>query len=156
MKRFWDKTVPGDNGCILWSGQVTTRGDYGKFWYNGKTDRAHIVSYILANNGERPPVVRHTCDVSLCVNPEHLIAGTVLDNNRDMVERGRYNLSGLALGPKAMAEKYKMKDFCNAGHKLVGDNVYTRKSGRIECKQCISLRAKNNYRRKKKCVMLQK
>lgn len=34
-------------------------------------------------------VVRHTCDNPRCINPDHLIAGTFADNNRDRAERGR-------------------------------------------------------------------
>lgn len=42
---------------------------------------------------KRPPkagmVIRHTCDNRLCINPEHLIAGTHADNVCDRVKRGR-------------------------------------------------------------------
>ncbi|QHJ81731.1 MAG: hypothetical protein [Caudoviricetes sp.] len=34
-------------------------------------------------------VVRHTCDNSRCINPEHLVGGTLADNNKDRAERGR-------------------------------------------------------------------
>lgn len=34
-------------------------------------------------------VVRHTCDNTRCINPDHLVGGTRGDNNRDRAERGR-------------------------------------------------------------------
>lgn len=36
-------------------------------------------------------VVRHTCDNPKCLNPDHLIVGTVDDNVSDRVERLRTN-----------------------------------------------------------------
>lgn len=40
-------------------------------------------------------VIRHTCDNRLCINPEHLILGTQLDNIKDMIDRGRhYKING--------------------------------------------------------------
>lgn len=34
-------------------------------------------------------VVRHKCDNRMCINPEHLESGTIMDNVHDAVERGR-------------------------------------------------------------------
>ena len=34
-------------------------------------------------------IVRHSCDNPACINPEHLLIGTDLDNARDRVSRGR-------------------------------------------------------------------
>lgn len=34
-------------------------------------------------------VARHTCDNKWCIRPDHIIHGSVADNNRDRAERGR-------------------------------------------------------------------
>lgn len=41
--------------------------------------------------GAIPPgiVARHTCDNAWCINPRHIISGTIADNNRDKMERRR-------------------------------------------------------------------
>jgi hypothetical protein len=50
----------------------------------------HRLAYKLVK-GKIPKghVIRHRCDNRGCLKPSHLISGTVGDNNRDMVERGR-------------------------------------------------------------------
>lgn len=40
-------------------------------------------------NGYYPEIVRHTCDTPLCINPDHLVEGSPLDNVSDRVQRGR-------------------------------------------------------------------
>lgn len=87
MLRFWSKVQKSD-GCWLWTGAV--QGGYGGF-----TDRqcklyAHRVSW-EESNGSIPSGLKvlHTCDVPLCVNPEHLFLGTSKDNTQDMVQKGR-------------------------------------------------------------------
>jgi hypothetical protein len=52
---------------------------------------AHRLSYEI-HKGPIPPtanVVRHSCDTPLCVNPNHLYAGTQADNLADMDAKGR-------------------------------------------------------------------
>lgn len=39
--------------------------------------------------GYFPKVVRHKCDNPPCINPQHLEAGTIADNNKDRKVRGR-------------------------------------------------------------------
>lgn len=77
-------------------------GQKGNRWGYGMTRRRiagarynlalHRIAY-AAHHGldvtAMPFIIRHTCDNPRCVNPEHLLAGTVADNSRDMVERGR-------------------------------------------------------------------
>lgn len=92
--RFWSKVAVtvATRDCWLWQGAKTGNG-YGNFSVPEMSAKmaAHRVAYWLAS-GEYPPdglVVRHKCDTPLCVNPHHLEIGTVSDNVRDMIERGR-------------------------------------------------------------------
>lgn len=93
-KRFADKVhVVPFSTCHYWGGHVNGHG-YGLFKFRGRNERAHRVSYIL-NNGEipeingKPAVLRHKCDQPLCVNPDHLVPGTQLENIQDAVDRER-------------------------------------------------------------------
>jgi HNH endonuclease len=91
--RFWPKVVRSE-GCWLWTGaQVAAPGapPYGSFRITERTSiRAHRFSWIL-HFGEIPDdlIVCHTCDVRLCVRPDHLFLGTHIDNVRDRDAKGR-------------------------------------------------------------------
>lgn len=86
-----------ESGCWIWMGCTNGRG-YGQVKVDtGKPPRrAHIASY-LAFNGEIPAgmVVRHKCDISLCVAPHHLELGTQKQNMQDASKRGRLNPKSL-------------------------------------------------------------
>ena len=91
MDRFMDKAVPvSESGCWIWIGGVTGSG-YGAMKINGKMVGAHRVSYDLHNAdlcGDRE--ILHSCDNPLCVNPDHLSAGTHQDNMADQVAKQRH------------------------------------------------------------------
>lgn len=92
FERYIDRSQ-GD-GCWLWRGSTINSG-YGIFWIAGKKKMtAHRYSFRRFNGPEVPSVVRHTCDVKLCVNPAHLAAGSSRDNSADMVARRRMNGGG--------------------------------------------------------------
>lgn len=78
-----------ENGCWIWQGTVTHDG-YGYARACGLMIRAHRLSYAL-HHGDLPAdaIICHTCDVPLCVNPDHLYAGDEVTNWLDMVERKR-------------------------------------------------------------------
>lgn len=91
-ERFWARVRrAGPDECWIWLGPRTPQG-YGLFsfrslgrWGVG----AHRYAYLLVH--ERIPrgaIVRHVCGERLCVNPEHLRAGTYLDNYKDGVRHG--------------------------------------------------------------------
>lgn len=92
MKRFWDK-VNKTNNCWEWMGGLFNTG-YGGFKLDKKMQKAHRVSWEL-NNGKIPEevCVLHKCDNRKCVRPNHLFLGTQSDNIKDMISKGRDNLT---------------------------------------------------------------
>lgn len=83
------------SGCHLWTGGVNI-GGYGKFGWRCstgqiRTDAAHRAAYVL-EHGWIPwgKVVCHKCHNKLCVNPDHLYAGTQQDNINDELARGTH------------------------------------------------------------------
>jgi hypothetical protein len=90
-ERFWIK-VEWTPTCWLWTAAKRGRG-YGCFSYKGRVVDAHRVAYMLTV-GEIPgdSVVMHSCDNPLCVNPDHLSAGSWQANTRDAMQKERHNM----------------------------------------------------------------
>lgn len=90
--RFWAKVAmpAGPDACWEWTGW-RDRAGYGRFSVEGRPRLAHRVSVQLA--GRPIPaglVVLHRCDNPPCVRPDHLVVGTLADNNRDCAAKGRH------------------------------------------------------------------
>lgn len=94
MDRVIAGSIPEPNsGCLLWLGAVYREHrnhQYGVFSLKNRRTSVHRAVF-AAVHGPIPPgmIVRHKCDVCLCVNPDHLKLGTQADNVRDMMERQR-------------------------------------------------------------------
>lgn len=92
-----------ESGCWVWQGKSRSGAckKYGRIKVNGVTMAAHRYSWELYNDQKIPEgmVVMHKCDNPECVNPDHLIVGTLSDNMKDMVKKGR-NVSNFRLGLK--------------------------------------------------------
>lgn len=88
-QRFADRIEETSDGCWVWLGYCDKDG-YGRFKVGGKLVLVSRWAYTHFV-GPIPPghQIRHTCDVSSCVNPAHLLTGTAQDNTNDMMERGR-------------------------------------------------------------------
>jgi len=94
---------PEKGRCWLWTGATiggtkrSTQGDqYGSIHHydadgRERSKRTHRVMYEHHHHVELTPeqLVLHSCDNSLCCNPDHLGLGTHADNMREMAQRGR-------------------------------------------------------------------
>ena len=89
LKRLLANSKSDNKGCLVWTGTVATNG-YAYVYINRKGYYIHRVMYELVHepipNGM---VVCHTCDVKLCINPDHLAVGTQAENLLDMKKKGR-------------------------------------------------------------------
>lgn len=88
LDRFWRK-VDKTGKCWIWTGAASRNG-YGKLRLSKRYYLAHRLSYQI-KNGEvsKGLLVCHTCDIRLCVNPDHLFLGTHQDNAQDKVNKNR-------------------------------------------------------------------
>lgn len=90
LHRFWSK-VRKTLGCWIWIGSRTSR-NYGNFAVYRKPEQAHRIAWSLTHNRWAGNlVIRHTCDVTYCCNPDHLRAGSYADNSQDRERRNRSN-----------------------------------------------------------------
>lgn len=81
--------LTNNSKCILWTGFIH-RG-YGTIRFCGKSRKAHCVAWELAAMKSVPNglIVRHLCDVTSCVNSDHLAIGTSKDNSDDELKAGK-------------------------------------------------------------------
>lgn len=79
--------------CWLWTGTTTGKnhGEYGTFWNGAEIITAHRFSLEqkLGRKLKEGMKALHQCDISLCVNPNHLYEGTQTDNLYDAYRRNR-------------------------------------------------------------------
>lgn len=84
----------GPTACWNWRGCKTPQG-YGKIGIRRRSVYVHRLSFELAHGVSiaRDTLVCHRCDNPSCCNPAHLFLGTVADNVRDSVAKGRWGLN---------------------------------------------------------------
>lgn len=95
--------------CWLWVGYKGHYG-YGKITNEqGKQVRAHRYMY-EKYKGKIPEGMKilHKCDVTACVNPDHLFLGTQKDNVKDMMDKNRGGYKSFH-GEKHWASKLTME-----------------------------------------------
>lgn len=89
--RFYEKINFTDT-CWLWTAGQSGRG-YGGYSINTIKFPAHVICWSFFN-GRVPKGLNvcHSCDVKLCVNPNHLWVGTQKENIADCVSKGRFTV----------------------------------------------------------------
>ncbi len=90
FRRFWSYVVcRGD--CLIWIGDRTSHFGHGKFTTTTNGQQRHhkahrwIYEQLVGPAGK---VLRYSCNNPACVNIEHLIPGTQLDNVHDAIRAG--------------------------------------------------------------------
>lgn len=123
-----------ENDCWIWQGTKAKNG-YGVVKSNYKQLKAHRLALELIAGLDVPDdmLVCHTCDVKLCINPDHLYIGTAYDNNWDRMRRNRSSYVG---APKHMV--------CVRGHPRHPANIYESSNG---CKICSFIHRNKNKKR---------
>ena len=90
ISSFMRRVKVSDKGCWIWQGAYGDRG-YGKVYTPERGNyRAHRFMWEKVLGNTPVELLRHTCDVRLCVNPLHLLPGTLQENSQDMVDRARF------------------------------------------------------------------
>lgn len=89
VRRFWAFVQKGDE-CWTWQGGTGGDNDYGLFTFDGHSYKAHRCMWKLAHGEPGEMRVLHHCDNPICVRPDHLFLGTLADNARDAVSKGRH------------------------------------------------------------------
>jgi len=91
-------TTDPDN-CWEWQGHTRQRKknqlSYGRMTYvkdGRKTEYVHVISFELHNGRRVKPhlEIRHLCNNPKCVNPDHIVEGTRLENVQDSVRAGTH------------------------------------------------------------------
>lgn len=132
------------SGCWIWMRSVNRKG-YGLLRRDGQT-LAHRASFATFN-GQIPRglFVLHRCDTPCCVNPDHLFAGTALQNTRDMFKKGRNRNArgehaGLAKLTRAMVTEMRSMAASGLSHRALARHFGVSKStatSAINCKTWI-------------------
>jgi hypothetical protein len=123
------------SGCWEWT-KCKSKSGYGKIKWRPIGDlRVHRVAAMLWLNLDikSPILVCHKCDNPICFNPDHLFLGSIADNKRDEIAKGRNH--------------NRRKTHCINGHEFTPENTWLGKSSGRNCRTCHRTRERDRARR---------
>ena len=124
-KRFLSKIIfPQDKKeCFLWKG-TKNRTNYGIFWDGKRQALAHRFSYEFFYNRKIKEglTIDHQCNVTLCVNPNHLKEMTLKENILKSLN-----------SPTAVNHR---KTHCKNGHEFNNENTMRYVKHYRYCRKC--------------------
>ena len=98
---------PNENGCKLWYLDKFNHG-YGRVWMEDEKKRwlTHRLAFFLLKDPDarRNCVIKHSCDVPLCCNIDHLSSGTHSENIQESFDKGRSKANNLKLTDEQITE----------------------------------------------------
>lgn len=112
-------------GCWIWMGKALGWGGYPQIRYARRTHPVHRLMWELKNGPmQKSNHACHSCDLPLCVNPDHIWPGTRSDNISDAIRKGRM--------------RFVRNELCRKGHPLKGN-------GRNRfCQTCRNIRQRES------------
>ena len=137
--RLEERSIPVPwSGCTIWLGGTNQK--YGLMRvgprHENKQEYVHRLAYQLQTGQPIPDgfEVCHKCDITVCINPNHLFLGTESANMLDSVAKNRH--------------RWKGRTHCLQGHELTNNNL-TKEVGRKRCLTCFRT-YQNNYQKQRR------
>lgn len=91
LQDLFNRTVRNANGCMEWQ-NATDGHNYGQIRINSKNQLVHrLVCELIYGKPLTKLNALHSCDNSLCINPDHLRWGSQSENMLEKVAKNRHH-----------------------------------------------------------------
>jgi hypothetical protein len=98
--------------CVVFTVGHIQHGGHRRIGVGSRHPLVHRVAYEVATGKPIPPglCVMHRCDNPPCIRPDHLRVGTVADNNRDKMVKGRHRPSPGSRNANAVLNEWQVAE----------------------------------------------